>query len=146
MGRGKLDKKSGMVTWEGLEFRYRPGSTIKEERETLDADAAARVEGRSFTISRPGGTLRGTFVAPESPELEFGVRSRWTVGYKQSISKAISRAVFAEAGPGADFFCVMTIQRGEPPEVKVTGSGLSAVVRVGDRTVRFDGRGIVFGE
>jgi hypothetical protein len=41
----------------------------------------------------------------------------------------------------AMFFFVMTLQRGDPPEIKVKGKGLAATTTVGNRTVKFvDGR------
>jgi hypothetical protein len=43
--------------------------------------------------------------------------------------------------PNADFFVVMTLQRGEPPPLTVTGNGMEATVRAGTQEVRFqDGR------
>jgi hypothetical protein len=39
------------------------------------------------------------------------------------------------------FFFVMTLQRGDPPQIKVKGKGLAATATVGDRAVKFvDGR------
>jgi hypothetical protein len=41
----------------------------------------------------------------------------------------------------AVFFFVMTLRRGDPPQIKVKGKGLAAIATVGDRTVKFvDGR------
>jgi HEAT repeat protein len=41
----------------------------------------------------------------------------------------------------ATFYLVMTLQRGDPPAIKVAGKGLDATATVGDRTVKFvDGR------
>jgi len=37
------------------------------------------------------------------------------------------------------FFFVMTLQRGDPPEIEVSGRGLDAQVTVGDRVVKFVG-------
>lgn len=48
--------------------------------------------------------------------------------------------VVATAPASESFFVVMTLQEGDAPEVVVgTGSGLDAVVRVGQRRIRFDG-------
>ena len=44
------------------------------------------------------------------------------------------------------YFVVLTVQRGDAPDVKIAGNGVDAVVKVGAQTVRFDGRKIVCGE
>ena len=49
------------------------------------------------------------------------------------------------AAKGADeYFVIMTVQKGDPPEVMVKGTGLGAVVKIGERTARFDGKNVVF--
>jgi hypothetical protein len=52
--------------------------------------------------------------------------------------------IAAKAEAGESYFVVMTLQEGPPPEVTVEkGQGLDAVVRVGDRRVRFDGENVL---
>jgi hypothetical protein len=49
------------------------------------------------------------------------------------------------AGKG-EYFVVFTLQKGAPPPVTVEGAGMDARVRVGTRTVSFDGRRVVLGK
>ncbi len=143
-GRGSFDRKTGMMEWQGVKAKYRVGATIREEKQTLESDKSVTVDGNAFTLHRGDATLRGTFVTPSKPALEFAVRDRYTIGFKRSVAKRSSKAIFADAGPEAKgYFVVMTIQRGQPPEVKVSGKGLDATVTVGRRTLRFDGEKIV---
>ena len=52
--------------------------------------------------------------------------------------------VLATGKPGENFFVIMTLQEGPAPEVIVEkGNGLDAVVRVGERRVRFDGENVI---
>jgi hypothetical protein len=107
-----------------------------------------RTDGRRFTVTRPDGTsLTATFATGQRPVAE--VRRTTMKGRAgSSAGKTLQRpihGVFAEDDDGA-FLVVVTIQRNEPPEVRVQGKGLGAVVTVGKRIVRFDGRRIVFDE
>jgi hypothetical protein len=53
--------------------------------------------------------------------------------------------MFAETrNKKADFFFVGTIQSGQPPEIRVSGQGLNAIVTVGSQQIRFDGERILF--
>lgn len=55
--------------------------------------------------------------------------------------------ILATAGAGqADFLAVITIQRGDPPPIKIEGEGIDARITVGGRTVRFDNGKIVLGQ
>jgi hypothetical protein len=116
------------------------------------AQTDVQVEGRAFTVTRGGATLRGVFAGPAGAKVEralgrtsqvfvfIGKYSHWEE-YKRDVLLA------AGADPTAgDFFVVMTLRRGPPPEIKVEGSGLGAKVTVGRRTVAFDGEKIVLGE
>ena len=82
--------------------------------------------GRRFTIHAKGGaTLCGRLVAPESITLS-------------ASAQTLSAASEAEE---ADFFVIMTIQKGGAPPATAAGTGLESVVRVGRRVVRFaDGK------
>ena len=61
----------------------------------------------------------------------------------ESMCQTLPSAVQAEADAGS-FLVILTLQKhGTPPEVKVSGSGLGAVVTIGKRKVRFDGEKIV---
>ncbi len=54
---------------------------------------------------------------------------------------ANARAVEVDAG--GHTYAIVTLQRGEAPEVSAEGEGDDAVVRIGDQTIRFDGEKLV---
>ena len=89
----------------------------------------ASVAGRTFTIAAASGaSLRGTFVAPDDVRLATADMRTKVLGVSEG---------------GSVFLVVMTVQKGDPPEVKADGTGLAARARVGRRTIRFDGERIV---
>jgi hypothetical protein len=103
------------------------------------------IKDNTFTIRQGDACLHATFAAPAPVKVQAGSRAmeitasagHWA-GQKSKISLD---AVFAQGGD--DFFVVATLQRGDPPPVKVEGRGLDAKVRVGNRSVRFDGQKVV---
>jgi hypothetical protein len=110
----------------------------------------AKVDGGAFTLALPDGAgVRGTFAAPAKPQVRIDQRG---VTFEKTYNRG--KGEFQDPGifvTGADatageFFVVLTIQRGDPPPVKVGGSGLGAEVTVGKRTVAFDGQKIILGE
>ena len=103
-----------------------------------------KLEGNTFTITKGDATLRGTFVTPATVKLNTDDLERMHMGAKRTILYAACAGLFATGGD--EYLCVMTIQRGAPPEVRVKGAGLDAVVTVGKRVIRFDGTKIVFSE
>lgn len=130
------------VTWRGEVIDYRPGQIIGSGRNDLEREDTT-VEGQHFRIAGQNGAhLQGTFVTPGNVQMRFEERWHEVMRYKRNVTRQFSRALFAE-GDG-EFFCVITIQKGDAPEVTVEGEGLDAVVRVGERTVRFDGTKIIF--
>jgi len=112
--------------------------------------ATTEVDGTTVTVTKPdGATMRLTFIAPQRAKLEAEKRSiTYTKTYNRGKGQMPAPGIYASGGNAKDgkFFVVATIQRGEPPTVKVKGSGLEAVVTVGKQTVRFDGEKIVFGK
>jgi hypothetical protein len=82
-----------------------------------------KIEGQSFTLQGDSGaTMRGTFIVPDRVKLS-----------AQSENNGVKiMAVGAD-----EFFVVMTVQKGRVPQVKISGSGLDANVRVGDRAIFF---------
>ncbi len=80
---------------------------------------------------------------------EAAVRQSRMIGHAgSSRGKTLKRPIhglFAEDEAGR-FFVVLTFQKGPAPQIQVKGKGLGAVATVGRRTVRFDGKAIVFGE
>ena len=106
------------------------------------------VDDNTFTVRHEdGAVLRGTFMAPQDVRVTAGVRETTMIGGAgSSAGKKLERpilGVFAEGGD--DYFCVVTVGRGDPPKVALQGHGLDATVAVGRQTVRFDGEKIVFG-
>ncbi len=114
------------------------------ERSKKMADVT--VKDTAFTIVQGDASLRATFAAPSGVKIRSGSQAmeitasagHWA-GQKSKVSL---EAVFAEGGD--EFFVVATLQRGEPPAVKIEGKGLDAKVRVGGRLVSFDGQKLVF--
>lgn len=99
----------------------------------------ASSNGRTFTIAADrGASLKGTFAAPAD------VRFVEHPAVKADGWPSPIRAVCASGG--SQYFVVMTLQSGAAPEVGISGSGLDATVTVGQQTVRFDGKKIVFGK
>jgi hypothetical protein len=71
--------------------------------------------GNRFQVGETGGpTLSGVLLTPQS----------------------LRSSTMTAEGEG-DHFVVFTLQDGTPPEFQVTGKGLGAIVRVGDREVRY---------
>jgi hypothetical protein len=107
------------------------------------------VDGPSFAIRKASANLKASFVAPAAVKLAAETRQiKGDVWFKSDkpAGKGISmhcNGVFAEGGD--DFFVIVTVQRGDPPQVSVGGGGLDAEVTIGERTVRFDGQKIILG-
>jgi hypothetical protein len=114
---------------------------------TLDrkAFAVTKASNNTFTVDYGDASLKATFITPAdakpdvraeefmvAPATATAPAQRWPLNYVRA--------------PGRDhFFVVGTIQRGDPPEVKIEGAGLNAQVTVGGQTIRFDGEKIVLG-
>jgi hypothetical protein len=89
----------------------------------MHAEGKVTLDQQSFTIqSANGATMKGTFIAPSQVKLTF---------------KKEGKGGKIQATGGNDFFVVMTVQKGNPPAVKVSGTGLDAIVRVGGQTLNF---------
>lgn len=138
----KENTRAEGVIWRDKVIEYRVGKIINSGRGDLDRDDVS-VEGQHFRIDGQNGAhLQGTFVTPSEVKMRFEERWNEIMRYKRNVRRDFSKALFAE-GDG-EFFCVITIQEGEAPEVIVEGEGLDATIRIGDRTVRFDGIKVVF--
>jgi len=128
-----------------------------------------RLERRKagFTLHQgPDGRARADGKKPASMNLTFVGGSERTVMTNGVLEVAMDRAHKAEvmkklgikresrlpdsyneefdimvpAPEGESFFCIITLQHGEPPRVtRVSGKGLDTVVQVGGRRVSFDG-------
>jgi hypothetical protein len=95
-----------------------------------------------FTLDKGDANLKATFAAPY--EVSVSVPDRTTTWKQHGSNTRKWNAVLATGGD--TFFVVMTIQKGDPPAVKIDGKGADATVTVGKRTVRWDGRKIILGE
>ncbi len=119
-----------------------------------EGEADARAGGRTFTVTQGDASLVGTVVAPAGAALRLVEPGTPVAAVDRRGNKTEKKlehpALWIEARPdqgrkgGDDFFVLMTLQRGKAPEVNVDGKGLAARVRVGKRTVRFDGTKVVF--
>jgi len=106
------------------------------------------VEGNTVTLARPDGTsMRLTFVSPANVDLKAETRDIvYTKTYNRGKGTMSAPGIYARTdAKEAGFFVVATIQRGDPPPVKQSGSGLGSTVSVGGQTVRFDGEKVVVG-
>jgi len=106
------------------------------------------VEGNTVTLARPDGTsMRLTFVSPARLELKAETRNIvYSKTYNRGKGTMSAPGIYARTdAKEAEFFVVVTIQRGDPPPVKQSGKGLAATVTVGKQTVRFDGEKVVVG-
>ena len=110
------------------------------------------VKANTFTVRKGQAVLRGTFVAPVDVQVErlFGTKTIEYVGAVKGGPRPVEAYHYGVRATGpdgeaGDFFLVMTLARGDPPQVKVQGEGLKAVATVGRRTIRFDGEKVVVG-
>jgi hypothetical protein len=101
----------------------------------------ATVVGNTFTIAKGQATLRGTFIAPGKAAIAALTKETTAPGNRETVTKKVP---LIQATGGDDFFFVATVQDAKtaPPEIKTEGTGLDARVRVGARTIRFDGERI----
>lgn len=90
----------------------------------MNTEGKVAIAGQSFTIEAANGaTMKGTFVTPSPVKITY--------------EKTKSGGKILATG-GNEFFAVMTVQQGEAPPVKISGTGLDATVRVGKQTIYFE--------
>jgi len=100
-----------------------PRKTWQMHTHTRAVDTAVDPDGRGFTLTdKAGHTLRGHLIAPADARFTGGGTLRITTD--------------AES---ADFLVVMTLQRGDPPDVTAEKRGDGWTVAVGERRFAFDG-------
>jgi hypothetical protein len=137
--------KSKVCPWYlgGVKFGSRTGKVADSGEDFKKT----QIQGNAATVSGPdGATMKLTFVAPADPVVKAEVRTlKFQQTYNRGEASFTAPGIFASGADPADgnFFVVVTIQRGQAPEVKSTGKGLDAKVTVGGRTVRFDGSRIL---
>jgi hypothetical protein len=132
------------ILFDGKQFKYKIGQLLKLEKRAIDNDPTFKSAGNIFTLSRGDATLQATFITPATPKVQLAERVEYRQLVKSGVVRNSSKAIFAEGGDA--FFVVITLQRGPAPAVTAEGEGLQARVKVGDQTVRFDGRRVVFGQ
>jgi hypothetical protein len=104
------------------------------------------VDGDTVTLARPdGSSMRLTFVAPENVDLKAEKRDIvYTKTYNRGKGTMSAPGIYARTtAKDGNFFVVATIQKGNPPAVKVKGKGLDATVTVGQQAIRFDGQKVI---
>lgn len=92
---------------------------------------AVRQEAQGFTIEgKDGATLRATFIEPAPVRLLIRPNEE-----NRAITTIEARNDSTQA---AQFVVVMTVQKGNAPEVTVQGTGKNRIVRVGTQEIRFE--------
>jgi len=94
------------------------------------------IEGNSFTLAYRDASLQATFISPKNVRIT-QAKGRFKAHPLSGVDDAEVSAIHAtgENPAAGDFFVVITIQRGDGPQVKPDGAKAS----VGERTVAFDG-------
>jgi hypothetical protein len=96
-----------------------------------------------------GATLRGTVVRPANAAVRaLEAEHAHEINYRGSHSRRTfrQRVVLVDGrDPDQDFLVVMTIQKGEPPAVRIEGDAPRTRAALGRRTVDFDGRNVILG-
>jgi len=109
-------------------------------------DATLAVEGRSFTIRKGDASLVGTVVSPAGALIEAGEEGGVAAGVGKGRKNRDGKTEFTfrgiritgPEGDEGDFFVVMTLQRGDAPEVEIEGESLNAEARIGELLWRVD--------
>jgi hypothetical protein len=112
-----------------------------------DQSTPVEVSGSGFTVRGAGGaTLRATVVSPAAARIETaGVEQGHEANYHDIHRGARFQRTVIKVSGGDFFMVVMTVQRGNAPEVAVAGAGRAARATAGRQTVRFEGGKIVVG-
>ncbi len=95
------------------------------------------IENDTFTMSRGDATLRGRVFSNRAVQVKLDDMNEYAIGAKFAALYAVSSGLVARGGN--EYLVVMTLSKGEPPKIEATGTGLGAVVKVGQRQVKFDG-------
>jgi hypothetical protein len=106
----------------------------------------AKVSGNTFVIAKAGGAaMRGMALSPVRPQVKAEIRSGAFHNAHSGDMKYSIPGIFitGEEPAAGEFFVIVTIQRGDPPAIRVDGEGLKSVATVGKRRVSFDGEKIV---
>jgi hypothetical protein len=93
-------------------------------------------EGDTFKITTEHATLTGKVIAKKPVEV-----SAQSAGEKTWLWNFVSAT-----GPSSEVLVVMTIDKGNAPQIKVKGDGFDAKVTVGKRIIRVRDGKVVFSE
>jgi hypothetical protein len=109
--------------------------------------SAVKPDERGFTVAGNKASLRGVFALPGEPKVSTSPLSyEYIKGWGTSRGTKVKVTINAITVAGSDnFFFVGTVTSGEQPAINVQGTGLDAVVTVGQRTIKFDGQRIILG-
>jgi hypothetical protein len=112
--------------------------------------ARAKVDANTVTIAKPdGASMRMTFLSPPRAQVKAEMRAiAFQQTYNRGEAQMPSPGIYVQGADPADgrFLAVCTVQRGEPPAIKIEGEGLAARAQIGGRIVRFDGRNLILEE
>ncbi|MFP3938217.1 MAG: hypothetical protein ACLFVW_07730 [Phycisphaerae bacterium] len=115
----------------------------------IDDNLDAQVDGQRFVLTAGDGTsLAGTVISPAEPKIRI-VDAGTKVAAVNALGKTgehklRNRALWIEGGD--DYLVVMTLQKGDAPEVHTRGRGMNARVSVGNLDIRFDGKELILGK
>jgi hypothetical protein len=113
-----------------------------EGKNRTSVEPKATADDKSFTLDYGDAMLKATFV---TPAVKIDPTAKVHIDYKRWSGKFVEYNRVSATSDSGSFFVIVTVQRKDPPAVKIEGSGLDAKVTVGGQTVRFDGRKVVFG-
>jgi hypothetical protein len=104
------------------------------------------IKENTFVYTQGQAAMRGVFAAPAQVSLSAKTEAmKITISGGSKAGEESSMTIKAIRAEGGDqFFMVATIQKGAPPPVSISGTGLDSILTVGQRTVSFDGQKIVF--
>ncbi|EAZ91059.1 hypothetical protein [Crocosphaera chwakensis] len=97
---------------------------FKEKIWIMHTAGNVTVNNNSFLIrSENQATMKGTFIVPKSVKI--------TTEKTEEGTKIIATG-------GQEFFVIMTVQKISPPSLKITGTGMTAQVEIGQQKISFD--------
>ncbi|MEA5510798.1 hypothetical protein VB715_13575 [Crocosphaera sp. UHCC 0190] len=97
---------------------------FKEKIWVMHTKGNVKINANTFTIQgKNGSTMQGTFIAPSQVKI--------TYQPTETGGKIMATA-------GNEFFIIMTVQKGKSPPLMVTGSGMTAKIKLGKQTISFD--------
>jgi hypothetical protein len=106
-----------------------------------DSSCTVDTKKNTFTITQGDTSLKATFISPANVKLALA-QGKENIHLKYGNYGDVNLNAIHATG-GDSFFVVMTLQRGDAPNVEVDGTGLNAEVRVGEKNIGFDGENIV---